>query len=150
MQDATVGSLAKGKEGRGVGCSTDASRVVATVKPRARGNGTLNAVVLQRAEVSPGLMVLRVAPDDWEFAEFEPGQFSVLGLPASARRCANSDLDEEPPKDPYKVLKRAYSVASSLRGSANTASRHRARFTSSDTGRTASGGSVLSKEDRSW
>ncbi len=113
MQDATVGSLAKGNDG---GYSSGAPRDVAlnaAVKPPVRGNGTLNAVVLQRAEVSPGLTVLRVAPDDWEFAEFEPGQFSVLGLPASARRCVNSDLDEEPPKDPHKILKRAYSVASS-------------------------------------
>ena len=78
-----------------------------------RVESSLNAIVLQRLEVSPGLIILRVAPDDWEFGEFQSGQFSVLGLPVNATRCANSDPDEEPAKDPGKILKRAYSVASS-------------------------------------
>ncbi len=76
-------------------------------------NPALNAVVLQKMEVSPGLMILRVAPDDWEFGAFQPGQFSVLGLPLSARRCANSDPDEEPARGGDAIVKRAYSVASS-------------------------------------
>ena len=41
----------------------------------------LNAVVQQRFEVAPGLMVIRVAPDGWRLPEFSPGQFAVLGLP---------------------------------------------------------------------
>ncbi|MCH8043357.1 MAG: hypothetical protein IID44_06520 [Planctomycetes bacterium] len=78
-----------------------------------RGGSLSNAVVLQRMEVSPGLIILRVAPDDWEFGEFQPGQFAVLGLPSTAARCANSDLDLQPAENPDKLLKRAYSIASS-------------------------------------
>jgi ferredoxin--NADP+ reductase len=63
-------------------------------------------------EVAPGLIVLRVVPDGWELPEFEPGQYAVLGLPGSAPRCQNSD-PEDKPADPNKVIKRAYSIASS-------------------------------------
>lgn len=77
------------------------------------GGSASNAVVLQRMEVSPGLIILRMAPDDWEFGEFRPGQFAVLGLPSTAARCANSDLDLQPAENPDKLLKRAYSIASS-------------------------------------
>ncbi len=72
----------------------------------------LNAVVSQRIEVAPGLMILRVVPDGWELPEFTPGQFTVVGLPPAAPRCAFSD-PEEPPPDPEKLLRRAYSIASS-------------------------------------
>lgn len=44
----------------------------------------LNAVVLERIEVSPGLIILRVAPEGWELPRFEAGQFAVLGLPGDA------------------------------------------------------------------
>jgi hypothetical protein len=46
----------------------------------------LNAIVTQRIEVSPGLLILRVAPDGWELPEFSAGQFAVLGLRASSAR----------------------------------------------------------------
>ncbi len=71
-----------------------------------------NAIVLQRVEVAPGLMILRVAPDGWELPEFTPGQFNVLGMPGTAPRCELSDAEENL-KDPEKLLKRAYSIASS-------------------------------------
>jgi len=71
----------------------------------------LNAVVLQRIKVSPGLAILRVAPDDWDLKDFTPGQFAVLGLPESAPRCAMSD--EEPDTGSDRMIKRAYSIASS-------------------------------------
>ena len=45
------------------------------------GKFDLNAVVQQRIEVAPGLMVIRVVPDGWQLPEFTPGQFAVLGLP---------------------------------------------------------------------
>jgi len=73
---------------------------------------SLNAVVTQRVEVAPGLIVLRVAPDNWQLPAFEPGQYAVLALPGSAPRCADADL-EESPGDPNKLIKRAYSIASS-------------------------------------
>ena len=73
---------------------------------------TLNAVVTNRVEVAPGLIVLRVAPDGWELPPFTPGQFAVLGLPPEAARCHHADPDEEPLK-PGKLIIRAYSIASS-------------------------------------
>ncbi len=72
----------------------------------------LNAVVQQRFEVAPGLMILRVAADGWGLPDFKPGQFAVLGLPPNAPRCHGSDTEEEPPK-PDRLIRRAYSIASS-------------------------------------
>ena len=72
----------------------------------------LNAVVTQRMEVAPGLIVLRVVPDGWAVPEFKPGQFAVLGVPGRAKRCEFS-LPEETPATPDKLIKRAYSIASS-------------------------------------
>lgn len=72
----------------------------------------LNAIVAQRIEVSPGLIVLRVVPEGWELPDFESGQFAVLGLPGTARRHEVSD-PEEMRANPEKIIKRAYSIASS-------------------------------------
>ena len=72
----------------------------------------LNAVVAQRSEVSPGLIILRVAPVGWRFPAFEAGQFAVLALPGSAPRYRSSD-PAHPPREPDRVIKRAYSIASS-------------------------------------
>ncbi len=72
----------------------------------------LNAVVIHRFEVAPGLMVLRVAPDGWELPGFRPGQFAVLGLPAEARRCDLSDEEDDLPRS-GRLIRRAYSIASS-------------------------------------
>lgn len=72
----------------------------------------LNAIVVQRIEVSPGLVIIRAVPDGWELPDFEPGQFAVLGLPGTAPRTPVSD-PEDPLKNPEKLIKRAYSIASS-------------------------------------
>jgi ferredoxin--NADP+ reductase len=72
----------------------------------------LNAVIAQRIEVAPGLIVLRVVPDGWSLPEFRPGQFAVLGLPGSAAKIELSDPDPKPPP-PDKLIRRAYSIASS-------------------------------------
>lgn len=72
----------------------------------------LNAIVTLRDEISPWLMILRVAADGWELPDFEPGQFAVIGLPGSVPRCALSE-PEEPPAAPEKLIRRAYSIASS-------------------------------------
>ncbi len=74
----------------------------------------LNAITALRIEISPWLIVLRVAPVGWMLPEFEPGQFAVLGLPGSAPRHPLSD-PEEPPAPPAKMIRRAYSIASSSR-----------------------------------
>src|SRR5512146_2398243 len=72
----------------------------------------LNAVVTLRNEISPWLIILRVAPLDWTLPEFKPGQFAVLGLPGSAPRHPLSDPEEEPQAGD-KLIRRAYSIASS-------------------------------------
>ena len=74
----------------------------------------LNAVVTQRSEVAPGLLVLRVAPEGWALPAFTPGQFAVLGLPAEAPRHPLSDTEDPPPK-PGSMIRRSYSIASSSR-----------------------------------
>ena len=73
---------------------------------------TLNAVVTLKNELTPRLMILRVATDGWPLPEFKAGQFIALGLPGSAPRCALSEPEREP-GDPNKLIRRAYSVASS-------------------------------------
>ncbi|MCJ7755346.1 MAG: hypothetical protein MUP13_12345, partial [Thermoanaerobaculales bacterium] len=76
------------------------------------GKFDLNAVVQQRNEVAPGLMVIRIAPEGWDLPVFTPGQFAVLGLPPEAPRCDLADPDEEEHK-PGALIRRAYSIASS-------------------------------------
>ncbi len=72
----------------------------------------LNAIVALRTEISPWLIILRVVPDGWELPEFVPGQFAVLGLPGLASRCALAEPDETP-LEPNRLIRRAYSIASS-------------------------------------
>ena len=72
---------------------------------------TLNAMVTNRTEINHGLLVLRVKPDE-ELQPFKPGQYTVLGLPGSAPRTVHAEVEETPP-DPDKIIKRAYSIASS-------------------------------------
>ena len=71
-----------------------------------------NAVVAQRVEISPGLIILRVVPDGWDLPDFEPGQYGVLALPGAAPRYPGTG-DEESERAPDKLIKRAYSIASS-------------------------------------
>ncbi len=71
-----------------------------------------NALVTQRVDFAPGLMILRVAPLGWELPPFSPGQFAVLGLPASAPREPGA-LPEDPAPPADAFLRRAYSIASS-------------------------------------
>lgn len=75
----------------------------------------LNAVVQQRVEVAPGLIILRVVPDGWELPEFRPGQFAILGLPPEAPRSPEADPDEDVPPKPGVLIRRSYSIASSSR-----------------------------------
>jgi ferredoxin--NADP+ reductase len=72
----------------------------------------LNAVVTNRIDAASGLMIMRIAPDGWKLPEFKAGQFVVLGLPGTAPRAPFSDPDP-PPADPSKLIRRAYSIASS-------------------------------------
>lgn len=71
----------------------------------------LNAKIIQRTEITPGLLILRVAPEGWTLPDFVAGQFAVLGLPSSAPRSAASEA-EPAPSDPNKFIRRAYSISS--------------------------------------
>ena len=53
-----------------------------------------------------------MVPDRWELPDFEPGQFAVLGLSGTATRHEVSNPEEER-ANPGKLIKRAYSIASS-------------------------------------
>lgn len=72
----------------------------------------LNCFVTQVVQVSPIMKVFRVAPDGWELPEFKPGQFVAIFLPGSAPRCPEA-TEEFETVAPDKMIKRAYSIASS-------------------------------------
>lgn len=72
----------------------------------------LNSVVTHRSDVSQSLAIFRVAPNEWELPEFIPGQFAALGLPPDAPRVEGADSEEET-EGTGKLIKRAYSIASS-------------------------------------
>lgn len=73
---------------------------------------TLNARVEGTMEVAPGLMIIRVVPDGWKLPDFKAGQFAVLGLPGDAPRCSMAEPEEDAPA-PGRLIRRAYSIASS-------------------------------------
>jgi ferredoxin--NADP+ reductase len=70
-----------------------------------------NATVVGREELNPQLLILRVRPDA-DVYDFKPGQFGVLGLQGSAPRVIES-APEDVPSEPDKMIRRAYSIASS-------------------------------------
>ena len=79
-----------------------------------RSNATeLNARLVQKIEVSPSLAIMRFVPEGWELPDFKPGQFAVIGVPATAPRCHIAEEPDDVPDDPNKLIKRAYSIASS-------------------------------------
>ena len=81
-------------------------------QPGAQTTAQLNAIITQRIEVAPGLIILRVSPDGWPLPDFEAGQFAVLGLPEKALRVPLAD-PEDPAETPDRLIRRAYSIASS-------------------------------------
>ena len=71
----------------------------------------LNSTLLDRIEVTPDLLILRVKPDAG-IPDFKPGQYVALGLPGGAERYEGALPEvEAPPAD--KLIKRAYSIGSS-------------------------------------
>jgi ferredoxin--NADP+ reductase len=71
----------------------------------------LNATIVKRIEVSQGLVIFYVKPDQ-AFNNFQPGQYVTLGLPGSASRPASFPAEAEA-QDADKLIKRPYSIASS-------------------------------------
>ena len=72
----------------------------------------LNSIVTQVMKISPINIIIRVTPNGWDIPDFEAGQFAVLYMPGSAPRCENS-TPQEHEVDPSKMIRRAYSIASS-------------------------------------
>jgi len=70
-----------------------------------------NATVIGREELNPQLLILRVRPDA-DLFDFRPGQFGVLGLLGQAPRVIEAAA-EDAPVEPDKMIRRAYSIASS-------------------------------------
>ena len=70
-----------------------------------------NSVLTGREEINAQLLIMRVQPESSLF-DFKPGQFAVLGLMSREPRVPEAD-DEEPPAAPHKMIRRAYSIASS-------------------------------------
>lgn len=82
-----------------------------------------NATVAQRVELAPGLIILRIVPDNLPF-DFKAGQYVVLGLKTSAPRIPEADdpVDTTDPAkagaraaDPDRMIRKAYSIASGSR-----------------------------------
>lgn len=69
-----------------------------------------NATVIEKEVLSDFLMVLKVKPD-YEIPDFEPGQFTVLGLFAK-EQCAPQASQCKTFDNPEKLIRKAYSVAS--------------------------------------
>ena len=72
----------------------------------------LNCVITQTVQVSPIMKIIKVKPVGWQFPNFEAGQFVGLGLPPGSPRSEEATKEHAPPK-PDRLIKRAYSIASS-------------------------------------
>ena len=70
-----------------------------------------NATLIKLGELNSGLIIVRVQADESLFS-FDAGQYTVLGLQASSARVPMSDPEEGSPS-PDRLIRRAYSIASS-------------------------------------
>ncbi|MBF0322830.1 MAG: ferredoxin--NADP reductase, partial [Magnetococcales bacterium] len=69
-----------------------------------------NATLIQRLEITPRLIILRIRPD--EPVPFISGQFTVLGLRYAAPRVADADPETFDPEKGERLIRRAYSISS--------------------------------------
>ncbi|MCH8211759.1 MAG: hypothetical protein IIB99_10380, partial [Planctomycetes bacterium] len=69
-------------------------------------------VKFDRNDVADDLAVFRLKPDADLFS-FRAGQYTVIGVPASAPRVESSDYDDDEAPGKNKMIRRAYSIASS-------------------------------------
>lgn len=75
-------------------------------------NGWDNCTLTARFRITDTLAIFRIRPDGPLF-DFLAGQYTVIGLPSGAPRCSSSDREEPETQAPNRLLRRAYSVASS-------------------------------------
>jgi len=71
-----------------------------------------NGVVVHIMQVSPIMKIIRIKPEGWEFPDYKAGQFVALGLYGTEERSINSTEEYPPNEDTEKMIKRAYSLAS--------------------------------------
>ena len=76
-----------------------------------------NGRLLSKFEITPDLAIFKIAKDDGSF-DYEPGQYTVIGLPTDACRCSGKDEEEADgnegtPARSNGMIRRAYSIASS-------------------------------------
>ncbi len=71
-----------------------------------------NCTLVDRRDLTDDLSVFRLKPDG-ELFRFLAGQYTVIGLPASAPRLESSDHDDDEIPAKNKMIRRAYSIASS-------------------------------------
>jgi len=93
------------------GASSETSRPARETDKR---GGWDNSTLIGRKNITEELAVFRVQSDGPLFP-FLAGQYGVLGLPAGAPRCVDAEPDEATNGDPMKLVRRAYSIASSSR-----------------------------------
>ncbi len=74
-----------------------------------------NATLIERHDITPRLAVFRVRPDAEDYT-FVAGQYTVVGLKQSEPRLPDADAepDSEAAADPAKMLRRPYSICSSV------------------------------------
>lgn len=71
-----------------------------------------NATLVARNDITEELAVFRLESDGPLFP-YLAGQYGVLGLPAVAPTCPGAERDDTYAADPEKLIRRAYSIASS-------------------------------------
>lgn len=71
-----------------------------------------NSTLIERCELAEDLCILRIRLDRPLFA-FRPGQYTVIGLPTSAPRLAPAEPDDDDRARDHRIIRRAYSIASS-------------------------------------
>ncbi|RMF77912.1 MAG: ferredoxin--NADP reductase [Planctomycetota bacterium] len=71
-----------------------------------------NATITQIDPVNDYLVVFHVAPDSGRVPDFEPGQFTTLGLPREEEEPGGARVGKDG-KRRIRMIKRAYSIASS-------------------------------------
>ncbi|MBF0143642.1 MAG: ferredoxin--NADP reductase [Magnetococcales bacterium] len=86
-----------------------------------RGTDLYNATLIFRQNLTPGLAILRIRPDQLPY-RFRAGQFTVLGLIRDAPRLAATSPEESPsreetptavsPDKGQRLIRRAYSISS--------------------------------------
>lgn len=75
-------------------------------------NDPLNATLVERRDITSDLSVVCVRGDGGFVPDFQPGQFVTLGLPRS-EDASSSDTEKASPQDRVRLIRRAYSIASS-------------------------------------